>query len=215
MGATTSLWSPQQGDVPPSQLNEWFGQGTTTVATPLNTVGAGVITAAGIAGKLTTRGGTQTAVFTDTTDTAANILAAAYPIGTPAIGYTFTYTYVNNTVFPATITGGTGVTVSGATVVPANSWARFQVTYTAANTMTMVGVEQGFFPTSGTVTANGATPVVVAQTAVTAGSNIILTYASGTVGATGAFVSAKTAGTSFSIKSVSGDTAVYNYVILG
>jgi hypothetical protein len=115
----------------------------------------------------------------------------------------------------ATIQGGTGVTVSGITVVPPNSWARFLLTYTAANTLTMVGIEQGYFPSSGTVTANAATPVAVANTAVTATSQVLLTYVSGTQGATGAFVSSRTAGTGFSIKSVASDTAVYAYTILG
>lgn len=66
----------------------------------------------------------------------------------------------------------------------------------------------------GTVTANAATPVAVVDTHVTASSQILLTYKSGTQGATGAFVSSKTAASGFSIKSVSGDTAIYDYVIL-
>lgn len=189
------------------------GAAVAPVATALTTVGAGTITAAGLAGGVTLRSGATTA-FSDTTDIADSIIAAAFS-SVAAIGSSFTYTYVNNTVAAATIGGGTGVTVSGVTVVPANSWAEYLVTYTAASTITMVGVEQGFFPKSGTVTANAATPVVVSDPRVTAGSNIILTYASGSVGATGAFVSAKTAGTSFTIKSVTSDTAVYNYVILG
>lgn len=193
----------------------WFTPGA--ISSPqglaLSTVGAGTITAAGITGGFTIRTGSTTA-FTDTTDAAANIIAAG--VGAAAVlGASWDYTYVNNTVAPATIAGGTGVTVSGATVVPANSWVRYLVTNTAAATVTMVAVSQGFFPVSGTVTANQATPVVVSTAAVTAGSNIILTYASGSVGATGAFVSAKTAGTSFSIKSVTGDTAVYNWTIVG
>jgi len=179
----------------------------------LSTVGAGTITAAGIAAGVTLRSG-STSAFTDTTDTADAIIAA-FASSSMAIGASFEYTYVNNTVAAATIGGGTGVTVSGITVVPANSWATYLVTYTAADTVTMVGIAQGFFPKSGTVTANQATPVAVSDTRVTAGSNIILTYSSGTTGATGAFVSSRTPGTGFSIKSVTTDTAVYTYVILG
>jgi len=53
----------------------------TQVATALNTVGAGTITAAGIIGRVTTRGGAQlSAPFTDTTDTAAAIIALL-PLG--------------------------------------------------------------------------------------------------------------------------------------
>jgi hypothetical protein len=186
--------------------------------TALTTVGAGTILAAAFAGGLLARSGTQAAGFTDTTDTAVNIIAACSAlVGKVGAGQMFRY--VNNTTgaggFPATITGGTGVTVSGITVVPANSWADFLITEATATTLTMVGVAQGYLPNSGTVTANAATPVVVANAAVTPGSNIILTYKSGSVGATGAFVEASVPGTSFSIKSVTSDTAVYNYTILG
>lgn len=67
---------------------------------------------------------------------------------------------------------------------------------------------------SGTVTANAATPVPVVNTNVKAASQILLTYKSGTQGATAAFVSSKTAASGFSITSVTGDTAVYDYLIL-
>jgi len=213
MALNFPLWSPTLGDVPPSLINQSLA-GNPAVATALTTVGAGTITAAGIAGKVTLRSG-STSAFTDTTDTAAAILAANWPAGGQAIGSAFMYTYVNNTVAVATLTGGTGVTVSGVTAVPANSWARYLITYTAANTLTMVGIEQGYFPHSGTVTASATSAVPVADTATTATSNIILTYISGTQGATAAFVSARTAGTGFSIKSVASDTALYAYVILG
>lgn len=109
------------------------------VTTALTTVGSGTITAAGITGKVTTRSGATTA-FTDTTDTADNIIAAI-PNGN--IGASFEYTYINNTVAPATITGGTGVTVSGITTVGAGKTARYLVTYTAADTVTMVGILGG------------------------------------------------------------------------
>lgn len=118
------------------------GGSTSTLITALNTVGAGTITAAGIYGKITARGGTQSgAAFTDTTDTAANIIAAL-PTGA-VVGTAFKYTYENTTNAAATLTGGTGVTVSGVTVVPAGQWAEFLVTYSAANTITMVGYEMG------------------------------------------------------------------------
>jgi hypothetical protein len=212
MGINYPLWSPSIGDVPPATINSQLG-GSTSTATALTTVGAGTITAAGIAGAVTLRSG-STSAFTDTTDTAANIIPARWP-NSASLNSSFMYTYVNNSVAVATIQGGTGVTVSGITVVPPNSWARFLLTYTAANTLTMVGIEQGYFPSSGTVTANAATPVAVANTAVTATSQVLLTYVSGTQGATGAFVSSRTAGTGFSIKSVASDTAVYAYTILG
>jgi len=66
---------------------------------------------------------------------------------------------------------------------------------------------------AGTVTASATTPVAVATTAATANSVVVLSYKSGTQGATAAFVSSLTAGTGFSIKSVTGDTAVYNWML--
>ncbi len=109
------------------------------IATTLATNGAGTITAAGIAGKVTLRT-TVAAAFTDTTDTADLIIAA-----TPNahIGDSFEYTYINATTAPATLAGGSGVTVSNITTVGAGKVARFLVTYTAASTITMVGIEGG------------------------------------------------------------------------
>lgn len=179
----------------------------------LATVGAGTILAASFEAGIIARSGTQTAVFSDTTDTAANIIAAVPALA--AIGASVKVRYVNNTVFPVTVGGGTGVTVSGVTVIQANSWADFLVTYTAAATLTMVGTAQGSFPVYGTVVANGATPVPVSNTAVTANSIITLTLK--TVGGTahGAFVSSATAGSGFSINSLASDTSTYNYEIRG
>jgi len=111
------------------------------VSTALNTVGAGVISGAGIAGQFTPRGGAQAgAGFTDTTDTGANIAAAQPNLN---IGQAWEWTYQNNTNAPATLTGGVGVTVSAITIVPQNCYARFLVTYTALNTFTIVGMEAG------------------------------------------------------------------------
>lgn len=188
---------------------------TTNVITPLTTVGAGTITAPGIVGKITNRGGTQIAAFSDTTATAAAIIAAL-PAGSQVIGDAFSYTYMNNTVFPATIGGGTGVTVSGITVTPANSWVRYLVTYTAANTITMVGYEQGFYSHTGTFINNGASTVTTTDTNVTAGSNIGITLKTvgGTVGAIPHLLTT-TPGTGFATVGTASDTSTYNYVILG
>lgn len=115
---------------------------SSTVITALNTVGAGTVTAAGIIGKFTQRGGSQSgSSFTDTTATAAAIIAAL-PAGV-AIGASFIWRYLNTTNAQATLTGGTGVTVSMITVIPAGQWTEYLVTYTAANTMTFVGAESG------------------------------------------------------------------------
>lgn len=187
------------------------GGSTTTVATALSTVGAGTITAAGIYGKITTRSGSQSGTpFTDTTDTAAAIIALL-PTGA-ATGTAFQYTYVNNTNAVATITGGTGVTVSGITSVPSNSWARYLFTYTAANTATLVGIEAGAFASLGTVTLTGTTAVTVSNTNVTVNSDINFTLQTvgGTVGAS-PVIKTITSGTGFTVAGTAGDTSVYNY----
>ncbi len=120
-----------------------LGDGSATAFQPnktvaLTTAGAGTITGAGIASGVTLRSG-STSAFTDTTDTAANIIAARAQV---FIGSSWEYTYKNNTVAAvATLTGGSGVTVSGFTVIPSNAGVKYLVTYTAASTITMVGIE--------------------------------------------------------------------------
>ena len=186
---------------------------TSLVNTALNTVGNGTIMAAGIFGKVTTRGGAQSgSAFTDTTDTAANIIAQL-STGAP-VGTAFQYTYYNNTNAVATISGGTGVTVSGVTVIPSRSWARYIVTYSAAGTVTMVGFEAGAVPAIGTFTLAGTATVSVSNTAVTVNSQIDMTVATpgGTVGAIPA-VKTTIAGNGFTVSGTAGDTSVYNYAI--
>lgn len=195
----------------------WTHMGTATrttdaleAATGLATVGDGVITAAGIAGKVTTRTG-ATAAFTDTTAT-ADLIIAAMP--NALVGQTFEWTYVNNTVAPATIAGGVGVTASA--VIPAHSFTRFLVNYSVASTIVMTKIAQGYFPTVGTFTANGATPVTVTDANVTAGSTITPTLKTvgGTVGALPA-IKTITPGTGFTVAATASDTSVYNYEIRG
>lgn len=185
------------------------------ISTTLSTVGAGTITGAGIAGGVTSRTGSQSgSAFTDTTDT-ADLIIAAQP--NAHVGQSWEYTYVNTTNAPATLTGGTGVTVSGITIVPAKTQARFLVTYTAASTVTIVGILAGHVMTSsGTFTNNGSTPVTVTDANVTAFSAIIPTLKTvgGTVGAIPA-VKTITSGTGFTIAGTASDTSVYNYLIIG
>lgn len=67
----------------------------------------------------------------------------------------------------------------------------------------------------GTFTANSGTPVVVADTNVTA--NSVFMFGLKTAGGTPAapFVTAVTPGTGFTVNSGGADTSTYNYVILG
>lgn len=109
-------------------------------ATSIATVGAGTLTAAAFVGGLISRGGSQSGTpFTDTTDTAALIIAAC-PNLVNKIGTSMLVEYSNTTNAVATITGGVGVTVSGTATIPAATIAQFLVTYTAAATLTMVGL---------------------------------------------------------------------------
>lgn len=113
---------------------------TAPTVTTISTGGAGTLTAAAFNGSIIARGGSQSGTpFTDTTDTAANIIAAAANL-INKIGTAIVIRYVNNTNAVATITGGTGVTVSAITAVPAGMTATYLLTYTAAATMTLVGV---------------------------------------------------------------------------
>lgn len=185
--------------------------------TALSTVGAGVILATGFASGLTARSGAQSfTAFTDTTDTAPAIIAACANL-VNKIGTAFVYTYVNNTNAPATIAGGSGVTVSGQAIVPANSNAQFLVTYTAAGTITMVGIGIRYFPATGTYINNQATPVTVANAAVTGNSIISFTLKTvgGTVSASAPNVKTITPGTGFTVAGLASDTSTYNYEIRG
>lgn len=193
---------------------------TASVVTTLTTVGAGTITAAGIVGRVTLRTG-PVAAFTDTTATAA-LIVAALPSGAPT-GASFRYTYINNTNFAATIASGSGAVmkdIAGATAsvtVPANSIGEFLVTRTSSTVVTFREIVQSFFVnTSGTFVANGATPVTVANAAFGGKSNVIFTL--NTVGGTvGAYPSIKTVtpGTGFTVACTASDTSTYAYLILG
>lgn len=68
----------------------------------------------------------------------------------------------------------------------------------------------------GTFTANGATPVTVSETALTANSIVIFTLKTvgGTVGAYPA-IQTITPGTGFTVACTALDTSIYNYTIIG
>ena len=68
---------------------------------------------------------------------------------------------------------------------------------------------------NGVVTLNGATPVVVNDSGITANSVVLLCLktAAGTPAPAGACVSAVVVGASFSVVGIALDTSVYNYII--
>lgn len=102
------------------------------------TVGATIPAASFLTGLLVRSG--PTAAFTDTTDTAA-ALATAVGSGTYPVSF---YTDIRNTTaFAQTIAGGTGVTISGGTVVPPNSTSEYLVVLTSASVATFYPVLVG------------------------------------------------------------------------
>ncbi len=214
IGGPGSLPSGQSGQCTTQQIADLSGPISDPVITSLNTVGAGTITAAGIVGQITSRGGAQTSQpFTDTTDTANNLTAAQ--VG-PAVADSWIWTYSNNTNAVATLAGGSGVTMTVITIIPPNSFADYLVTYTAVSTYTFVGVRQGFYPHSGTFTVAGTGTVTVADTNITTASTLdyTLKVVGGTVGALPA-IQTITAGVGFTLKATTGDVSVYNYTISG
>lgn len=69
----------------------------------------------------------------------------------------------------------------------------------------------------GTFVATGATPVTVANAAITAGSQVLVTLKTvgGTVGTSAPNVRTIAAGTGFTIAGIASDTSTYNYAIIG
>lgn len=93
----------------------------------------------------------------------------------------------------------------------------------AVNTQTLAITRPGIvteYPdgtlASGTFTANGTTQVTIANTKITANSNIIITLntVGGTVSPSVPYINTITPGTGFTIKATASDTSVYNYLIV-
>jgi hypothetical protein len=130
-------------------------------AQSLTTVGAGTLTAALLLSGIINRTG-PVGAFNETTDTAANIIAAMVANtqfqGSGAItpqgiqpGTTWRLRYINGVAFVATLVAGTGVTLVGTTTVAASSIKEFLLTVTngtptqiyAANQVTGTAVITG------------------------------------------------------------------------
>ena len=135
-----------------------------------------------------------------------------------ASGGTITGGAFNGTVGATTPSTGafTALTATSGTI-NSDTIVTLGATQTLTNkTLSAVTISSIASTQTGTFTANGATAVVVANTAVTA--NSVISFALKTVGGTPAgapFLSAVTAGTGFSVKVAAGDTSVYNYTITG
>jgi hypothetical protein len=89
---------------------------------------------------------TQTAAFTVTTDTAANLFAAA---GSPPADFGYKFRVINNdqstTGYDMTIAAGTGVTigVTANNVIPKGGFGDFVLTFTSATAATLTRVGSG------------------------------------------------------------------------
>lgn len=117
------------------------------VVTAVTTVGNGTLTGAALAGQVVTRSG-STAAYTDTTDTAANIIKAVPNGGLPlAVGTSWIVYVVNSVAFALTLAAGTGVTLSGSTNIAASSTRAYLVTVTGVGPSPTVTI-QGLFQAS-------------------------------------------------------------------
>jgi hypothetical protein len=111
----------------------------------LTTVGAGVLTAALLAGEYIARSG-PTAAFSDTTDSAPNIIAALANANSPQntpLGGSIRIRIINNTAYTQTILAGTGVTLSGTMTLATNTHRDFLLTITGANTVSLTNLGGG------------------------------------------------------------------------
>lgn len=116
-----------------------------------------------------------------------------------------------------TVTGTLGVT--GALTASGGVTSTGNIVANAGNVVVNTAgkglqVKEGANATMGTLTLNGATPVVVSTTAVTANSRIFLTtqLVAGTPATYG--VTARSAGTSFSVTGVALDTSTVGWLLV-
>jgi hypothetical protein len=191
---------------------------TGTAATPTATVGQGVQT-------------TETGIVQNaTTDV---VLLTQTNTATSSTGFiSQTHHTSASTILKARVTGDSSsrvaVSITGSTTLgPGNTGGDTTYGRTKANTFGVttadlavatagrgLQIAEGSNAKMGTLTLTGATPVVVSTTAVTATSRIFLT--SNTPGGTPAFswVSARTAGTSFSVTGTAGDTSTLAWMLV-
>lgn len=109
------------------------------------------------------------------------------------------------------VTTAAGLTnTTGATT---NSAAADFIVSTSGGTLSLQEATAGA-ACSGTLTANGATPVVTSTTCATTGSRVFLSRTSAETGTVNAWKSALSNGVSFSITSEAADTGTYDWLIV-
>jgi hypothetical protein len=157
------------------QVNPGDVVGGAEVVGALATVGAGTLTAALLTGGILNRTG-PTGAFTDTTDTAANIIAALvanYPYSTSAqnglssgvavqAGLTFRLRYINTVAFAMTLSAGSGVTITANGNVSASSVKDYLLTVTNGTPSQVFAVSQ----TNGSAIITGMTQFQTSQLSV-------------------------------------------------
>lgn len=113
------------------QAGDLLGAGESISAGAITTVGNATILAASIATGIIYRTG-PTGAYTDTTDTATNILAALAgnsPAADVAPGVSFRLLFVNTVAQAMTLAAGVGVTLgTGVTTIAASLWREYLVT---------------------------------------------------------------------------------------
>lgn len=122
---------------------------TNTVNTVSNAAGQTITAAQIVAGVYiaTTRG----AATTDTTDTAAAVLAALQTACSLSVAQllasAFRFRYINGSGNAVTLAGGTGVTLTGtgATAVAAGAWQDFIFTFQSTTTATLTSIGKGTY----------------------------------------------------------------------
>lgn len=132
LGATT-LGATQAASIGAGgQVNGFKGTAAVTA-----TAGATLTAAQIVAGAIMRSG--PTAAYTDTTDTAANIIAA---IPDAQVNTGFEFTIVNGVAFADTLAAGTGVTLSGTTAIAASAVRRYllQITSITTPAVTITGL---------------------------------------------------------------------------
>lgn len=203
-----------RGSPNPEYLNQGDVAGFAEVIATLTTAGAGTITAAMLASGILNRTGPG-AGFTDTTDSAVNILAAiGGNLNAPIVqaGTTWRFRYINTVAFAMTFAAGTGVVAGIGTLNVAASLTRdylltvlsTQVPVTLQSNTTNASAVVTFVLPPGTsgfkigpdpLAVNIQTGATVSGTGITAGTTVIGITVS-QAGLTGVTLSANATATS-------------------